>query len=68
MELPGTYREDAFKEEYENALVREQIQLLDRNINAYKDKLSSFETKLRVTEQENTEIKSSFWYKLFGKK
>lgn len=51
-----------------NKQLREQIQLLDRNINAYKDKLSSFETKLRVTEQENTEIKSSFWYKLFGKK
>ena len=48
--------------------LREQIQLLDRNIDAYKNKLSSFEAKLRVTEQENTEIKSSFWYKLFGKK
>ena len=51
-----------------NKQLREQIQLLDGNINAYKDKLSSFETELRVTEQENTEIKSSFWYKLFGKK
>lgn len=36
---------------------------LDRNINVYKNKLSGFEAKLRVTEQENTEIKSSFWYK-----
>ena len=51
-----------------NKQLREQIQLLDRNINVYKNKLSGFEAKLRVTEQENTEIKSSFWYKLFGKK
>ena len=51
-----------------NKQLREQIQLLDRNIDAYKNKLSSFEAKLRVTEQENTEIKSSFGYKLFGKK
>lgn len=51
-----------------NKQLREQIQLLDRNINAYKNKLFSFEAKLRFTEQENTEIKSSFWYKLFGKK
>lgn len=51
-----------------NKQLREQIQLLDRNINVYKNKLSGYEAKLRVTEQENTEIKSSFWYKLFGKK
>ena len=51
-----------------NKQLREQIQLLDRNINAYKNKLSAFEAKLRVAEQENAEIKSSFWYKLFGKK
>ena len=51
-----------------NKQLREQIQLLDRNINAYKNKLSSFEARLKVTEQENAEIKSSFWYKLFGKK
>ncbi|MFR7696469.1 MAG: hypothetical protein ACLU0A_03835 [Roseburia sp.] len=25
MELPGTYREDAFKEEYENALVLKKM-------------------------------------------
>lgn len=42
--------------------------MLDRNINVYKNKLSGFEAKLRITEQENTEIKSSFWYKLFGRK
>ena len=51
-----------------NKQLREQIQLLDRNINVYKNKLSGFEAKLRITEQENTEIKSSFWYKLFGRK
>lgn len=51
-----------------NKQLREQMQLLDRNINVYKNKLSGFEAKLRITEQENTEIKSSFWYKLFGKK
>ena len=51
-----------------NKQLREQIQLLHRNIDAYKNKLSGFEAKLRVTEQENVEIKSSFWYKLFGKK
>ena len=51
-----------------NKQLRERIQLLDRNINVYKNKLSGFEAKLKVTEQENTKIKSSFWYKLFGKK
>lgn len=51
-----------------NKQLREQIQLLDRSINVYKNKLSGLEARLRVTEQENAEIKSSFWYKLFGKK
>lgn len=51
-----------------NKQLRERIQLLDKNINVYKNKLSDFEARLRVTEQENAEIKSSFWYKLFGKK
>lgn len=51
-----------------NKQLREQIQLLHRNIDVYKNKLSGFEAKLRVTEQENVEIKSSFGYKLFGKK
>ena len=32
-----------------NKQLREQIQLLDRNINVYKNKLSGFEAKLRIT-------------------
>lgn len=44
-----------------NKQLREQIQLLHRNIDEYKNKLSGFQTKLRVTEQENVKIKSSFW-------
>ena len=51
-----------------NKQLSERIQLLERNINAYKNQLSGLEVKLRAKEQENAEIKSSFWYKLFGKK
>lgn len=52
----------------ENKELRERIQLLDRDINSYKNKLSNLDMKFKVLEQENTKIKSSFWYKLFGKK
>ncbi|MBC5714188.1 hypothetical protein H8S17_08205 [Roseburia sp. BX1005] len=52
----------------ENKGLRERIQLLDRDINSYKNKLSNLDMKFKMLEQENTKIKSSFWYKLFGKK
>lgn len=52
----------------ENKELRERIQLLDRDINSYKNKLSNLDMKFKMLEQENTKIKSSFWYKLFGKK
>lgn len=51
-----------------NKQLREQIQLLHRDIAVHENNLFGYETKLRAIEKENAEIKSSFWYKVFGKK
>lgn len=60
-----TYKKDIF---FTNKQLREQIQLLHRDIAVHENNLFGYETKLRAIEKENAEIKSSFWYKVFGKK
>lgn len=52
----------------ENKELKEQIRLLNKDINLYKGDILNLDTKLKNVEQENTKIKSSFWYKIFGKK
>ena len=52
----------------DNKQLREQIRLFTIRTEEYKNTILNLETKMRVIERENAEIKSSFWYKLFGEK
>ena len=52
----------------ENTSLKEHIQMQDSERNRYRKKISELETKIKVVEQENEKIKSSFWYKLFWRK
>ncbi len=51
----------------ENRNLKKRVEPLEKKIEVQKSRVSQLETKKQAIESENSRIKSSFWYKLFGK-
>lgn len=51
----------------ENKNLKNKVKQLGKEIEVQKSRVSRLETKEQAIESENLRIKSSFWYKIFGK-
>lgn len=52
----------------ENKNLRNRVKQLEKAVEAQKSKVLRLESNAQAIESENERIKSSFWYKIFGKK
>lgn len=52
----------------ENKNLRNRVKQLEKDVEAQKSKVLRLKSNAQAIESENERIKSSFWYKIFGKK